>query len=134
MYLFELWCSPDICPGVGLLDHMVALFLVFIFHTVLHRGWDNLHSHQKCRRVLRSGFAWSCGWSQADLGSPPCRLQETLREELDEGTGTGCGPLLQLLGQTSLEGSVNTGEKDIPAATAVANASFSLDRLTFSPY
>ena len=21
--------SPDICPGVGLLDHMVALFLVF---------------------------------------------------------------------------------------------------------
>ena len=27
MYLFELWFSPDICPGVGLLDHMVALFL-----------------------------------------------------------------------------------------------------------
>ena len=29
MYPFELWFSPDICPGVGLLDHMVALFLVF---------------------------------------------------------------------------------------------------------
>ena len=29
MYLFELWFSPDMCPGVGLLDHMVALFLVF---------------------------------------------------------------------------------------------------------
>ena len=29
MYLFELWLSPDICPGVGLLDHMVALFLGF---------------------------------------------------------------------------------------------------------
>ena len=29
MYLLELWFSLDICPGVGLLDHMVALFLVF---------------------------------------------------------------------------------------------------------
>ena len=29
MYLFELWFSLDTCPGVGLLDHMVTLFLVF---------------------------------------------------------------------------------------------------------
>ena len=29
MYLFELSFSLDICLGVGLLDHMVALFLVF---------------------------------------------------------------------------------------------------------
>ena len=29
MYLFELWFSPDICPGVGLLGQIVALFLVF---------------------------------------------------------------------------------------------------------
>ena len=31
MYLFKLEFSsfPDICLGVGLLDHMVALFLVF---------------------------------------------------------------------------------------------------------
>ena len=29
MYLYKLWFSLDICPGVGLLDHMVALFLVF---------------------------------------------------------------------------------------------------------
>ena len=29
MYLFELWFSRDICLGMGLLDHMVALFLVF---------------------------------------------------------------------------------------------------------
>ena len=29
MYLFESWFSPDRCPGVGLLDHMVILFLVF---------------------------------------------------------------------------------------------------------
>ena len=26
---FKLWFSPDVYPGVGLLDHMVALFLVF---------------------------------------------------------------------------------------------------------
>ena len=25
MYLFELWFSPEICPGEGLLAHMVAL-------------------------------------------------------------------------------------------------------------
>ena len=29
MYHFELWFSLSICPVVGLLDHMVVLFLVF---------------------------------------------------------------------------------------------------------
>ena len=29
MYLSELYFCLDICPGVGLLDHMVNLFLVF---------------------------------------------------------------------------------------------------------
>ena len=29
MYLFELCFSRDRCSGVGLLDHMVILFLVF---------------------------------------------------------------------------------------------------------
>ena len=29
MYLFELEFCLDICPGVGLLDHMVIRFLVF---------------------------------------------------------------------------------------------------------
>ena len=27
-YLFGLWFSPNVCPGVGLLDHMVDLLLV----------------------------------------------------------------------------------------------------------
>ena len=29
MYLYKLWFSLDVCPGVGLLYHMVALFAVF---------------------------------------------------------------------------------------------------------
>ena len=31
MYLFELQFCPDVCPGVGLLDHMVVLFLFGLF-------------------------------------------------------------------------------------------------------
>ena len=31
MYLFELQFCLDICPGAGLLDHMVILFLIFCF-------------------------------------------------------------------------------------------------------
>ena len=31
MYLFELEFSLGMCPGVGLLDHMIVLFLVLFF-------------------------------------------------------------------------------------------------------
>jgi len=30
MYLFESWFSPNICPGLRLLNHMATLYLVFI--------------------------------------------------------------------------------------------------------
>ena len=50
MCLFELWFSPDICPGVGLLDHMVILYLVFKGTSILFSILViNLYSYQQYR-------------------------------------------------------------------------------------
>ena len=53
MHLFKLEFSSflDIYPGVGLLDYMAALFLVFQGTSILSGG-ANLDSHQLCRRVF----------------------------------------------------------------------------------
>ena len=56
IYFLELWFSPDICPGVELMCHIIDLFLVFLrnLYIVFYRGYTSLHSYQLCRRVLVS--------------------------------------------------------------------------------
>ena len=54
LYPFEACFSLDICLGVGSMDLMVALFLVFqgtCFILLSTVTVTNLHSHQQCRKV-----------------------------------------------------------------------------------
>ena len=53
-YLFKtmILFSLDIYSEVGLLDHIVILFLVFLrhFHPVFHSGWTKSRFYQNCMR------------------------------------------------------------------------------------
>ena len=52
MHLFELGFSPDICPGVGLLDHTVTLFLLFICNNL--RYADDITLLAQSKEELKS--------------------------------------------------------------------------------
>uniref|UniRef100_A0A8D1GQQ4 Uncharacterized protein n=1 Tax=Sus scrofa TaxID=9823 RepID=A0A8D1GQQ4_PIG len=53
MYVFELQFCPNMCPEVGLPNHMVVTIFSFLrnHHTIFHSGCTNLQSHQEYRMV-----------------------------------------------------------------------------------
>ena len=53
MCLFQFWLLRGVWLGLGLLGHMVVLFLVFLRtpHSTFSSSYINLHSHQQCKSV-----------------------------------------------------------------------------------
>ena len=51
MCLFQFWFPQSVWLGVGLLGHMVVLFLLFNLQIIFHSDCINLHSHQQGKSV-----------------------------------------------------------------------------------
>ena len=61
MHCFELWFSLDICIGVELLDHMIALFFTFTFH---------FHALEKEMATHSNVLAWRIPGTEEPGGLP----------------------------------------------------------------
>ena len=62
MCLFKVWFPLDLCPGMGLLDHMGALWLVFCFF-LFFNNYLSVLGPSCCIHLLQS----SCGMQQSLL-------------------------------------------------------------------
>ena len=56
MYLFELWFYLDICPGVGWLDHMVALYSFLRNPHIVFIVVAPITLYPQCRRTPFSSY------------------------------------------------------------------------------
>ena len=89
MYLFELWFSPDLRPGMGLQDHMAVLFSVLKTLFIYGCVWALL---------LCLGFVAACGlspvWAFSRAGFLPRGLSLVVASRATlqlRCTGFSCG-------------------------------------------